>query len=170
VLGQRARITLGAELAEQPRRTLDVREKKGNGTGRKIAHEQIMRNHADHGRKSRTADAWWTTRQRLRPGPGTGEGVVCLANRKRGAGTRRVATRRRSSTPEVRTKRPTKWRKKANRFAANQLIPRQREGRLASLHTDAEVKSFARHIGIAPGSSSAGYRKKSSGRGTAAIT
>jgi HTH-type transcriptional regulator/antitoxin HigA len=39
----------------------------------------------------------------------------------------------------------------ANRFAANQLIPRQLEGRLPSLRTDAEVKAFARHIGIAPG-------------------
>jgi HTH-type transcriptional regulator/antitoxin HigA len=39
----------------------------------------------------------------------------------------------------------------ANRFAANQLIPRQLEGRLASLQTNAEVKAFARNIGVAPG-------------------
>jgi HTH-type transcriptional regulator / antitoxin HigA len=39
----------------------------------------------------------------------------------------------------------------ANRFAANQLIPRHHDSRLPLLHTDADVKAFAREIGIAPG-------------------
>jgi HTH-type transcriptional regulator/antitoxin HigA len=39
----------------------------------------------------------------------------------------------------------------ANRFAANQLIPRHLQPELALLHTEADVKAFARRIGIAPG-------------------
>jgi HTH-type transcriptional regulator / antitoxin HigA len=39
----------------------------------------------------------------------------------------------------------------ANRFAANQLIPRHYESLLFSLTTDSEVRAFARKIGIAPG-------------------
>jgi HTH-type transcriptional regulator/antitoxin HigA len=39
----------------------------------------------------------------------------------------------------------------ANRFAANHLIPRHYESRLPQLHTEADVRAFAREIGIAPG-------------------
>ncbi|MCW2975027.1 MAG: ImmA/IrrE family metallo-endopeptidase [Actinomycetia bacterium] len=39
----------------------------------------------------------------------------------------------------------------ANRFAANQLIPRHYDSRLPLLHTEADVKAFAREISIAPG-------------------
>jgi HTH-type transcriptional regulator / antitoxin HigA len=39
----------------------------------------------------------------------------------------------------------------ANAFAANQLIPRRFEPRLRELHTDSDVRRFAREIGVAPG-------------------
>lgn len=39
----------------------------------------------------------------------------------------------------------------ANRFAANQLIPRRLQPELARLNTEADVRTFARRIGIAPG-------------------
>jgi HTH-type transcriptional regulator/antitoxin HigA len=39
----------------------------------------------------------------------------------------------------------------ANAFAAIQLIPRRSEFRLQELHTDSDVRRFAKEIGIAPG-------------------
>ena len=37
VFGERLRVRLGAELVQQPRRALDVREEEGDGAAREIA-------------------------------------------------------------------------------------------------------------------------------------